>query len=285
MPCSQPVTQEITPYLGGFSDDRLFKHQWCTAQSLGRKVHFHDRMQIAAPGPELFLIPAGRIEIGSGSREFGHSSFEEPHQLVVIDRPFALGRFAVTADEWALFQRDTGWRFRPDLLTAKGSHPVMNIRHAEAEAYCRWLSDQTGARYRLPTEGEWEYACRAGSTMPFHFGESVSCKEVHFNATLPYEEQRQKKRFFLPRCVPLARSLPVGSKPANVWGLHEMHGNVWEMTSSLWKPSHRHGEPAERKAIVTKLRDFLPAGIEPVVIPDSSLHELPGELTDDEQEA
>ncbi|MEJ2309566.1 MAG: formylglycine-generating enzyme family protein [Gammaproteobacteria bacterium] len=261
MPCSEAVTQESCPCIGGFSDDKLLKMQWCTADSLGRQVHFHDRLRHGEPGPELFLIPAGRIEIGSGKREFGHRRCEEPRQLALVDRPFALGRFTVTADDWAQFQRATGWRFRSDLLTATGRHPVMNIRHAEAEAYCRWLSEETGACYRLPTEEEWEYACRAGSTTPFHFGESVTCREVHFNATLPYEEQKRKKRFFLPRCVPMARSLPVGSKASNIWGLHEMHGNVWEMTSTLWKPSHRFGERADHKAIVTKGGSWFDAAV------------------------
>ena len=261
MPCSDPATREEIPYLGGFPDDKLLRHQWCSAEALGLQVHFHDLLANGDPGPELFVIPAGQLEIGSGKREFGHSRLEEPRRLTTIDRPFALGRFTVTADDWRHFQAATGWRFRPDLLCANGRQPVMNIRHADAEAYCRWLSVQSGETYRLPTEEEWEYACRAGSTTPFHFGESVSCKEVHFDSTLPYEEQKQKKRFFLPRCIPVTKSLPVGSKASNIWGLHEMHGNVWEMTSTFWTPSHRYSEQADTKAIVTKGGSWFDAAV------------------------
>jgi formylglycine-generating enzyme required for sulfatase activity len=261
MLCSEAVTQEISSYLGTFSDDKLLKLQWCSAEELGTQVHFHDRLQNGLSAPELFVIPAGQLEIGSTPREFGHKQHEEPRQLVSIDRPFALGRFTITAEEWSQFQVSTDWTFRSDLLFSTGLHPVMNIRHAEAETYCEWLSDQTGERYRLPTEEEWEYACRAGTSTPFHFGESISCKEVHFDATLPYEEQKQKKRFFLPKCVPVTKSLPVGCKPANLWGLHEMHGNVWEMTSTLWKDSHRYGEKADHKAIATKGGSWFDAAV------------------------
>ena len=261
MPCSDPVTREEIPYLGGLSDDKLLKLQWCSAKALGLQVHFHDRLANGAPGPELFVIPTGQLEFGSSSREFGHSRMEEPRQLVNIDKPFALGRFTITAQEWACFQAASGWQFRSDLLFSNGLHPVMNIRHSDAEAYCLWLGAQTGETYRLPTEEEWEYACRAGSTTPFHFGESVSCKEVHFDSTLPYEEQKQKKRFFLPKCIPVTRSLPVGSMAANLWGLHEMHGNVWEMTSTPWRASHRYTDQADSSAIVTKGGSWFDAAV------------------------
>jgi formylglycine-generating enzyme required for sulfatase activity len=261
MPCSDPVTREEAPCLEGLSDDKILKLQWCSAEALGLRVHFHDRLENGVPGPELFVIPAGQLEIGSTSREFGHSRMEEPRRLVMIDKPFALGRFTITAQEWQQFQEATGWQFRSDLLFSSGLHPVMNVRHADAEAYCLWLGAQTGETYRLPTEEEWEYACRAGSTTPFHFGESVTCKEVHFDSTLPYEEHKQKKRFFLPRCIPVARSLPVGSMPANIWGLHEMHGNVWEMTSTPWRASYRFSERADTRAIVTRGGSWFDAAV------------------------
>jgi formylglycine-generating enzyme required for sulfatase activity len=68
----------------------------------------------------------------------------------------------------------------------------------------------------------------------------VSCREIHFNAAFPYEEARQRRRWFLPRCLPLPSTLPVGDKPPNTWGLHEVHGNVWEFTASPWTESHHN---------------------------------------------
>ncbi len=208
------------------------------AAAAGLPVVFRDQLTDGSEGPQMCVIPAGSFEMGSPDTEFGHRPEEAPVHYVALQQSFALGRFTITADEFAVFQRDTGYRFRSDLITAHGRHPVMNLRIGDVRRYCAWLSECTGQRYRLPTEAEWEYACRAGTGTPFHFGDSVSCREVHFNATFPYDEAREKKRWFLPRCVPLPTALEVGSKPPNTWGLHEMHGNVWEFTQNPWTASH-----------------------------------------------
>jgi formylglycine-generating enzyme required for sulfatase activity len=111
-----------------------------------------------------------------------------------------------------VFERDTGWRWRPDLITSEGRHPVINIRHGEAEAYCAWLSEQTGQRYRLPAEAEWEYACRAGTTTRFWSGdEEEDLARVGWYAGNSGEELHR-----------------VAEKPANAFGLHDMHGLVFE---------------------------------------------------------
>ncbi len=170
-------------------------------------------------------------------------------RVVPLRRPFALGRYTVTAEEFGLFQTESGFRFRPDLITSRGQQPVINIRRTEAEAYAAWLSDKTGERYRLPTEVEWEYACRAGSLTPFAFGESVTCREVNYNPSFPYEEQRQKRKWYLPRCMPMSLPEAVGQKPANAWGLHDMHGNVWEFTADDWQEA-RPGVMGVRRIVV-----------------------------------
>lgn len=248
--------------------DALQALQREAAERAGLPVVFRDALGEGGEAPEMVVIPAGSFEMGSPRTEFGHSPEEAPVHYVALQRAFALGRYAVTADEFAAFQRDTGWRFRSDLITARGRHPVMNLRIADARRYCEWLSDRTGQRYRLPTEAEWEYACRAGTGTPFHFGESVSCKEVHFNATFPYDEARQNRRWFLPRCVPLPTALEVGSKPPNAWGLHEMHGNVWEFTLNPWTKSHigAHrdgsiGESSYREWVVVKGGSWFDAAV------------------------
>jgi formylglycine-generating enzyme required for sulfatase activity len=163
--------------------------------------------------PELAIIPAGLFEMGSNKEEFGHFKEEYPQHYIQIRKRFAIGRYTVTATDFEKFKQDTEW-------------------------YLHWLSEQTGQTYRLPTEVEWEYTTRAGTNTAFHFGETVNCKEVHFDATAPYEEAHQKKKWFLPLCFPMPKAIPVGSKPANSWGLYEVHGNVWEYTSSRWKNSH-----------------------------------------------
>lgn len=221
-------------------------------EHLGLSPIFRDRLAGGGATPELALIPAGVFEMGSSEQEFGHRPSEGPLHYQQIAEPFAIGVYPVTADEFAEFTRATGWCWRPDLITTEGRHPVINIRHGEAEAYCDWLSEQTGQRYRLPSEAEWEYACRAGTTTPFAFGESVSCRDVHFKAAFPYEEARKGKRWYLPKCAPIAGTVPVGSYRPNVWGLYDMHGNVWEMTGSNWRNSlanlpRRHPVPVARR--------------------------------------
>ena len=100
------------------------------------------------------------------------------------------------------------------------------------------MNKQTGQHYRFPTESEWEYAARAGTNSAFHFGDEVTCKDVHFNSLFPYNEAKQKKRWYLPQCAPMVTALEVGSKPPNNWGLHEVHGNIWEFTDTPWRDSH-----------------------------------------------
>ncbi len=236
MPYARELPSEL-PFLPDLDERERLNLQWRTAECHAHRVGFHDRTDI--PTPEMIVIPAGCFEMGAGHHEFGARIEETPQHYCAIERPFAMGRYCVTADEFACFATSTGWRWRPDLIRAHGRHPVINIRIADAEAYCNWLSTHSGQRYRLPSEAEWEFACRAGSLTPFSFGDSISCKEVHFNAAFPYDEARDNKRWFLPRCLPMPRAVEVGSMPANLWGLHEMHGNVWEFTADPWRDDHR----------------------------------------------
>ncbi|HSP00767.1 MAG TPA: SUMF1/EgtB/PvdO family nonheme iron enzyme [Thioalkalivibrio sp.] len=208
------------------------------ARSAGVAVGFSDPLHSGGHGPALQVIPAGRFLMGSSPREFGHQPAEAPQRYVTLTRAYALGRYVVTAEEFARFQHASGWRPRRDLIWARDRYPVINIRPADARAYLEWLSGETGQRYRLPTEAQWEHAARAGSVSPFAFGDSVSCREVHFNALFPYQERLEKRRWYLPRCLPLPWAVEVGSLPANLWGLHEMHGNVQEMTTTPWQANH-----------------------------------------------
>ena len=212
--------------------------QRTTAEALKRPVYFSDQLKTGGLGPELAVIPAGQYEMGSSQTEFGHSRTEYPQHYTHITKAFAIGRFPVTADDFERFCANTEWSHRKELIWSTGNEPVINIRMADAVYYLDWLSQQTGEHYRLPTESEWEYAARAGTTTAFHFGDEVTCKEVHFNSLFPYNETKQKKRWFLPKCSPMAQVLEVGLKPPNNWGLYDMHGNVWEFTDSSWQSSH-----------------------------------------------
>lgn len=230
------------------SQETLIQLQLETAKEYKLGHFFADTLNDGSNGPELAIIPAGSFEMGSNPNEFGHEPTESPAHYVAIKQPFAIGRCTITANQFDTFRQATNWYLRPELLWNKGEKPVTNIRQSDAKLYLEWLSDETGHKYRLPTEAEWEYATRAGTSSAFHFGNTISCKEVHFDPVQPYNEAKEKRRWFMPRCVPLPMSIEVASKPANAWGLYEVHGNVWEYTCSPWTASHinanRDGSPS-----------------------------------------
>ena len=217
----------------------LLDLQQRAARASGVAVTFRDRSRDDVPVPEMMVIPAGEFEMGSDASEYGHEKSESPRRYVLIERPFALGRHAVTKAEFAAFQAAAGWMPRPEVLWPTADRqPVFNVRPSDIEAYLDWLRDVTGKRYRLPTEAEWEFAARAGTRTPFAFGDAVGCRDVHFNSLFPYEERRERRKWYIPLCIPTPRPLEVGSFPPNLWGLHDMHGNVQEFTSSPWRDSH-----------------------------------------------
>jgi formylglycine-generating enzyme required for sulfatase activity len=218
----------------------LLELQQRAAREARLGVVVRDRGQVDdVPVPEVVLIPAGEFEMGSDASEYGHDRTESPRRYVAIERPFALGRYPVTKAEFTAFQQATGWAPRPELLwPGRGRQPVFNVSLAEAQQYLAWLSSETGQRYRLPTEAEWEFAARAGTRTSFAFGDSVGCRDVHFNSLFPYEERRERRKWYIPLCIPTPRPLDVGSFQPNLWGLYDMHGNVQEFTSSPWRDSH-----------------------------------------------
>lgn len=235
---AQETTFSTNRFIPELKADEIKQLQIETASSLNLPVVFSDKLKSGISGPELTIIPAGQFEMGSSGDEYGHRKEEYPPHYTQIRLPYAIGRFTITADDFEQFCKDTEFFIRPDLICSQGKEPVINVRLADANLYIEWLSEQTGENYRLPTEAEWEFAARAGTSTAFHFGDDVTCKEVHFHSLFPYNEAKQNKRWFLPKCSPMATVLEVGTKPANTWGLHDVHGNIWEFTNTHWKDTH-----------------------------------------------
>lgn len=237
------------PYVNELPPAQVTHLQQQCASVLGQAVQFRDTLQSGSLGPVLSIIPPGRFDMGSDAQEFGHQPSEYPQHLVTINQPFAIGIYPVTTEEFEQFREATEWQLRPGLIWHKGLYPAINVRIQDARLYLQWLSEQTGHRYRLPSEAEWEYAARAGTTTPFHQGHDVSCKDIHFNPAFPWNEAKEKRRWYLPRCFPSAKVSEAGFYEANAWGLYDMHGNVWEFTSDHWTSSHlnanRDGSPAQ----------------------------------------
>jgi formylglycine-generating enzyme required for sulfatase activity len=192
---SRAIVIDVSP--NGRSKTRAF------VPGNGRTEWFTDHPR----GPEMVVVPAGNFMMGSDE----HDSERPPH-LVTIAKPFAVGRFPITFAEWNAAGLSS--------LSYKGEHgrqPVFNVSWEDAKAYTAWLSQRSGKTYRLLTEAEWEYCCRAGTMTKYAFGDSISQSQAQFGATATIE---------------------VGKFTPNAWGLHEMHGNVWEWCEDVWHDTY-----------------------------------------------
>ena len=194
--------------------------------------------------PEMVVVPAGSFTMGSPASEEGHGNDEGPQRRVTISQPFAVGRYEVTFSEWDACVSAGGCNgHRPDDEGwGRGRRPVMNVSWNDAKSYVAWLSRKTGKRYRLLTEAEWEYAARAGTTGPFHFGNTISTDQANYDGNYTYGPGRKG--------VDREKTVPVGSFPANRFGLHDMHGNVWEWVEDCRHDSYT-GAPSDGSAWTT----------------------------------
>lgn len=187
---------------------------------------FREKLKIGGEAPLMMPIPAGRFNMGFPKDELDQQHYEEPLHEVVISDSFALGVFAVTFDDYDLFC-DSTFQAKPDEQNwGRGRRPVINVSWEQAQEYCRWLSEQTGRVYRLPSEAEWEYACRAGTETPFHTGIRITLDQANFNGDYTFNGSAKGEN--------RKQTVSVGTFPPNPFGLYEMHGNVWEWCQDSW---------------------------------------------------
>ena len=180
--------------------------------------------------PEMVLIPEGSFLQGSPESEGGRFDREHQHE-VTLGKPFLLGRYPVTFNEYDYFCEQTSRKLPEDQGWGRGDRPVINVSHDDALAYCAWLGEATDRPYHLPSEAQWEYACRAGTTTAYAFGDGITKKQANFGNT---EGQ-----------ISL-----VGFYPANAWGLHDMHGNVLEWCAD-WYDDYSYRALADPKGPAT----------------------------------
>ena len=195
-----------------------------------------DRLSDGSPGPEMVKIPAGGFLMGSPVSEKGRYDDETP-RTVRIEKAFAIGKYEVTFQDYDRFAasgrprpNDHGW--------GRDRRPVINVSWKDAAAYADWLSKQTGARYRLPTEAEWEYAARAGVATSRYWGDDPNQGCAYANAA-----DLDGKQIFVGWTVMNCQdgqvyTAPVGSYRGNDFGLHDTLGNVMEWTCSLYDPEN-----------------------------------------------
>lgn len=189
----------------------------------------------------MVYVPGGRFWMGSPEHELERLKWEGPQHQVTVP-PFYMGKYPVTQRQWrTVSQLDPVDRFlapAPSLFKSNDL-PVERVNWYEAVEFCRRLSQHTGQDYRLPSEAEWEYACRAGTDTPFFFGATLSTDQANYNGYYIYGAA--KKGLYR------GKPMPVGSFPANGLGLHDLHGNVWEWCADYWHKNYE-GAPEDGRA-------------------------------------
>jgi len=179
--------------------------------------------------PTMVLIPSGEFLMGSTQREVEQrlAFIDETPQHRVSIQAFYMSATEVTFAQYAAFANATGRDIPDDRGWGRGEHPVIDVSWHDATAYTRWLSQQTGKEYRLPSEAEWEYAARAGTTTAFSTGECLDANKANVRDTVVYGQCKITGIY-------LKQPVAVASYPPNVFGLFDMHGNVWEWTADCW---------------------------------------------------
>lgn len=180
----------------------------------------------------MVVVPAGSYVMGAEK-----GKYVQPAHRVTIARPFALGRTEVTFDQWQACVDAKGCEREPhDHGWGRGSYPVINVTYGEIQQYVAWLAASTGQPYRLPSEAEWEYAARGGTTGRYWWGDEVgqgnaNCRDCG----------TQWSGF---------QSAPAATFKPNPFGFYDMNGNVWEWVADCWNETH-DGAPADGSARTT----------------------------------
>jgi formylglycine-generating enzyme required for sulfatase activity len=226
-----------------FDAQQAVVHQQAWAKYLGANVVTANSL-----GMKMVLIPPGTFVMGAEKTEPGWQEGEGPKHKVDISKPFAIGAYEVTVGQFRAFVKATKYvteteklggarqwdaaervhKRDPAILWNKpgyeqtDDHPVVCVTWNDAQAFCKWLSDQEGMAYTLPTEAQWEYACRAGTTTARYFGDAED--ELHAHAWTGTNAEQEAH--------------PVGQKRANPWGLYDLYGNAWEYTADCYSAGY-----------------------------------------------
>ena len=208
-------------------DDECLDH-------MGTGETFRDALSSGGHGPEMVVIPSGSFRMGCLNDDGDCTVNESPVHTVRVPR-FAVSKYEVTFEQWdACVDAGGCGGYSPiDFGWGRNDRPVVYVTWREAQSFVTWLAAQTGADYRLPSEAEWEYAARAGTTTKYHWGNEIGINRANCDGCGSQWDDRL--------------TAPVASFDANICGLHDMHGNVWEWTEDCWNDGY-DGAPSDGSA-------------------------------------
>lgn len=188
--------------------------------------------------PEMVVVPKGSFMMGTPITEIDRAKGEDPLHRVTFVRPFAVGRFTISFDEWDACLADGGCDGnKGDDKFGRGRMPAQGISFEAAKSYLAWLSRKVGRTYRLPSESEREYFTRAGTTTPFWFGNTISTMNANYRADTPYGNGPHGENSKGP--------VVVDSYAPNPFGIYQVHGNVWEWTEDCFNKRYTEDTPAD----------------------------------------
>ncbi|NBD33960.1 MAG: SUMF1/EgtB/PvdO family nonheme iron enzyme [Cyanobacteria bacterium] len=181
---------------------------------------------------EMVQIPGGTFVMGAPEGESNSSDRERPQHEVTLE-PFWMAKYPITQAQYQAITDNNPSHFRGE------NRPVEKVNYTDAVEFCQQLSAKLGIEFALPSEAQWEYACRAGTTTPFYFGETITDQLANYDASSTYasEASGQYRK----------QTTSVGSFPPNAFGLYDMHGNVWEWCADTWHDDYE-GAPTDGRA-------------------------------------
>jgi formylglycine-generating enzyme required for sulfatase activity len=183
---------------------------------------------------EMVEIPSGTFYMGSPENETGRTNSEGPRHQVTV-KSFFIAKYPLTQAQYQSIMGYNPSHFKGD------NRPVEKVSWDDAVKFCQRLSQNTGKNYKLPSEAQWEYACRAGTMTPFYFGQSITPNLVNYDGNYSYAAA-QKGEY-------RQQTIDVGTFPPNAFGLYDMHGNVWEWCEDDWKDNYINA-PTNGKALI-----------------------------------